>query len=97
MVVRDERFGMAYDDDDDFDVEDIELIDIEDDEDDEPIPNPGITKYSVAWIALDAASTIMQAFDHILRNVKVDLVMRHNKVVDEEDFMGSVKAGIEKL
>jgi hypothetical protein len=91
-----ERFGMAYDDEDDFDVEDIELIELVDD-DDEPLPSPGISRWSLAWIALDGASTILNAIDHILYNVKVDIVMRHNKVVDEEDFMGSVRAGIEKL
>lgn len=88
---------MAYEDEDDFDLDDIELIDIDDEDDLEPIPNPGMSKFSIAWIALDAASTILNAFDHILYNIKVDLVMRHNKVVDEEDFMGSVRAGIEKL
>jgi hypothetical protein len=97
VVMMNERFGMAYDDEDDFDVEDIELIELDDDDEEEPIPNPGITKYSMAWIVADAASTILHAFDHIIHNVKVDLVMRHNKVVDDEDFMGSVKAGIERL
>lgn len=88
---------MAYDDEDDYDVDDIELIDIDDDDVLEPIPNPGVSKFSVAWLALDAASTILNAFDHILYNVKVDLVLRHNKAVDDEDFVGSVRAGIEHL
>jgi hypothetical protein len=86
---------MAYDDEDDYDVEDIELID--DEYELEPIPNPGMSKFSLAWIALDSAATLLKAFDHIIYNIKVDLVMRHNEVVDEEDFVGSVRAGIEKL
>lgn len=88
---------MSYDDDDEYDVEDIEYIEINGDDDLEPIPNPGMSKFSIAWIALDSASTLLRAFDHIIYNIKVDLVLRHNEEVDAEDFMGSVRAGIERL
>lgn len=84
-------------DDDDYDIEDIELILDEDEYEADPIPDPGLSRWSIAWIAFDAASTILKAMDHIVYNIKVDLVTRHNKVVDEETFIGSVEAGIEQL
>lgn len=88
---------MAFDDDDDYDELDLDADLFEDDEDDEPMPIPGITRWSALWIAADAASTLVNAIDHILYNIKVDLVYRHNKEVDAEDFVGSVRAGLEKL
>lgn len=87
---------MAYDDDDDFDVDDIELVELIDD-DEEPIPVPGISRWSAMWIVADGISTMLNAADHILRNIKVDLAYRHNREVDEEDFVGSVRAGLENL
>lgn len=84
-------------DDDEFDIDDIEIVYEDDEEDYEPVPNPGLSRWSVAWIAADALSTLFNAADHILFNIKVDLAHRHNKVVDAEDFVGSVRAGIEKL
>lgn len=88
---------MSMDDDDfDFDIDDdIEFI--LDDEEEEPVPDPGLSRWSLAWIAFDALSTILTAVDHVIYNIKVDLVTRHNQDVDESTFIGSVEAGIEKL
>lgn len=86
---------MDYDDDE-FDIDDIEVVEILDD-DEEPVPVPGISPWSTLWILADGASTLLNAADHILRNIKVDLAYRHNREVDEEDFVGSVRAGLENL
>lgn len=84
-------------DDDDYDIDDLELLFDDDDDYVDVIPNPGISRWSLGWSVLDAASTILQAVDHIIYNVKVDLVNRHNQEVDDSTFIGSVEAGIERL
>lgn len=88
---------MAMDDEDEYyDIDDIEVL-FEEEEYEEPVPNPGLSKWSLGWIALDAVSTLIHAVDHIIYNVKVDLVNRHNQDVDDATFIGSVEAGIERL
>lgn len=94
VAMTNERYGKFMDDDFD-DIDEFELLDI--DEEEEPVPTSGISPWSFAWILADGASTILRAFDHVLYNIKIDLTYRHNRAVDSDDFIGSVRAGLEKL
>jgi hypothetical protein len=89
------RLIMDYDDDDigEFDMDD--LIDIE-------IFEPvgiaiGLSIWSPLVILLDGMSNVLHTAHVMAENMKLDIAYMHNKSVESKDFMGSVKAGLERL
>jgi hypothetical protein len=103
---------MFKDDDDLFDTEDADDLDLDledDDEDwdddydeyieliDEDMLAPGSTVWGTAWIVVSAITDTITAHRNFWDNLRTDLAYRHNRSVDQSEFIGSVEAGIEHL
>lgn len=94
-------------DDEDREIHDID--DIEDDSDwedwddediyleDEDLLLPGSTVWSAACVIVTAVGDIAHAGARFWDNLRTELAYRHNKSIDQSEFIGSVEAGIERL
>ena len=91
--IRDSDEILDYgDDDDEFDYDDDDIA-----LEDEGMLSPGATVYSLGWILATVVADIAHAHTRFWDNLRTDLAYRHNRSIDESDFIGSVEAGIEKL
>lgn len=104
---------MFKDDDDLFNTDDADEVDLDledeeedwedyDDEDliyleDEGLLAPGNTVWGLAWIFVSAIVDTIDTHHRFWDNLRTDLAYRHNKNIDESEFIGSVEAGIEQL
>ena len=91
--IRDSDEILDYGDDDDFEYDEDGEIILED----EGMLSPGATVYSLGWILATVVADIAHAHTRFWDNLRTDLAYRHNRSIDESDFIGSVEAGIEKL
>lgn len=102
---------MFQDDDDLFNTDDADEVDLDleeedwedyEDEDliyleDEGLLAPGNTVWGLAWIFVSAIVDTIDTHHRFWDNLRTDLAYRHNKNIDESEFIGSVEAGIEQL
>ena len=87
------------------DIDDAEEYDDEDWDDDgdiylleeENVLLPGSTVWSAACVIVTAVGDIAHAGARFWDNLRTELAYRHNKSIDQSEFIGSVEAGIERL